>query len=470
MKIITRFAPSPTGYVHIGGIRTALYSWLYTRSKKGKLILRIEDTDSSRSNSKYIDSIAAVMKWLSLDWDEGPYIQTKRLNRYNEYVSKLINANLAYKCYCTKERLESLRKSQLAQGIKPKYDGHCRNKYVYYNDSKEYVIRFKNPINGTTSFYDNIRGSISFRNEELDDLIIKRTNGLPTYNLCVVVDDLDMEITHIVRGEEHINNTPRQINILKALNSPIPIYTHVPIILGNSGKKLSKREQATNVLEYKHNGFLPEAIINYIVKLGWTYGNKELININELKAIFNTKSIRKSASKFDYEKLLWVNQQYIKNTSDKYIIEYLYVSLNKSKYKPNIKYGSILKSLIRLYKTRCNTLNLITESFYQFYIDSSSSNETYINYIEAASVLDIVEAIYKEISITKSWSINMITEIIQKISISLNIAVCNIAMLLRIGLLGKAVSPGITQVINIFNKESLLKRIKKVITMLKYNY
>ncbi|PHN16269.1 glutamate--tRNA ligase [Candidatus Tremblaya phenacola] len=468
MKIITRFAPSPTGHIHIGSVRTALYTWLYARSIKGNHILRIEDTDLSRSKPKYSESIVTVMNWLNIDWDEGPYIQSKRLARYNDYICILLATRLAYKCYCTKERLGCLRKTHLTQGLKPKYDGYCRYKSSSYNDPKEYAIRFKTPIDGATTFSDNIRGSISFRNEELDDLIIKRSNGLPTYNLCVIVDDLDMEITHVIRGEEHINNTPRQINILNALSSPIPIYAHVPIILGKTGKKLSKREQTTSILEFKYNGLLPEVLLSYIVKLGWTYVNKEIVNIRNLKAMFNIKSIRRAPSMFDYEKLLWVNQHYINYTSGLYYIEYTYKDLSKC--NPIFKYGSILKGIVSLYMSRSSTLKLLTESSNQLYICSSSSISEYMYYLETMDSLATIEPIYKELALTKGWTISIIAVLIQKISISLNITVCNIAMLLRICILGKAESPGISQVITIFNKELLLSRIKKVTTMIKYIY
>ena len=273
-EVKTRFAPSPTGFLHIGGARTALYSWLYARHNGGKFVLRIEDTDRVRSTKEATDAIIESMKWLGLDWDEGPYYQTKRFDRYNAVIDDMLAKGLAYKCYCTKERIDALREEQQKKGEKPRYDGHCRDDHSEHSPDEPYVVRFKNPTEGTVKFHDLIRGDIEVANSELDDLIIRRSDGTPTYNFCVVIDDADMGITHVIRGEDHINNTPRQINIYKALGLPVPEFAHVSMILGDDGTKLSKRHGAVGVMQYRDDGYLPEALINYLVRLGWGHGDQ----------------------------------------------------------------------------------------------------------------------------------------------------------------------------------------------------
>ena len=282
MKIKTRFAPSPTGYLHVGGARTALYSWLFARNHGGEFVLRIEDTDLERSTPEAIEAIMDGMNWLSLEWDEGPYYQTKRFDRYNAVIDQMLEEGTAYKCYCSKERLEALREEQMAKGEKPRYDGRCRHSHEHHADDEPCVVRFANPQEGSVVFDDQIRGPIEFSNQELDDLIIRRTDGSPTYNFCVVVDDWDMEITHVIRGEDHINNTPRQINILKALKAPVPVYAHVSMINGDDGKKLSKRHGAVSVMQYRDDGYLPEALLNYLVRLGWSHGDPQLADLVKL--------------------------------------------------------------------------------------------------------------------------------------------------------------------------------------------
>ena len=311
MKIKTRFAPSPTGYLHVGGARTALYSWLFSRHAGGEFVLRIEDTDLERSTQDAIDAIMDGMNWLNLDWDEGPYFQTKRFDRYNAVIDEMLEQGTAYKCYCSKERLEALREKQMENGEKPRYDGHCRDSQCSHTDDEPHVVRFRNPQEGSVIFDDKIRGPIEFSNQELDDLIIRRTDGSPTYNFCVVVDDWDMEITHVIRGEDHINNTPRQINILKALGAPVPEYAHVSMILGDDGKKLSKRHGAVGVMQYRDDGYLPQALLNYLVRLGWSHGDQEIFSIDEMKEFFTLEAINKSASAFNTEKLQWLNHHYI---------------------------------------------------------------------------------------------------------------------------------------------------------------
>ena len=287
MEVRTRFAPSPTGYLHVGGARTALYSWLYARHNNGKFVLRIEDTDRERSTQPAIDAIIEGMKWTGLSWDEGPFYQTKRFDRYNALIDEMLADGRAYKCYCTKERLEKLREDQMKAGEKPRYDGHCADDHSEHSPDEPYCVRFKNPKTGKVKFHDLIRGDIEFDNAELDDLVIRRTDGTPTYNFCVVVDDWDMKITHVVRGEDHINNTPRQINIYKALGAPVPEFAHVSMILGDDGTKLSKRHGAVSVMQYRDDGYLPEALLNYLVRLGWGHGDQEIFSVQEMIELFN---------------------------------------------------------------------------------------------------------------------------------------------------------------------------------------
>jgi glutamyl-tRNA synthetase len=306
MSIVTRFPPSPTGYLHIGGARTALFNWLYTRKNKGKMILRIEDTDRERSTQEAVEVILQGMHWMGLDWDEGPYYQTQRFDRYAEVTQKLLDQGDAYYCTCSKQRLDDMREEQMANGQKPRYDQRCR--HLNLPDSEEAVIRFKNPNGGVVVFDDLVRGRVAVANDELDDLIIARPNGTPTYNLTVVVDDLDMDMTHVIRGDDHINNTPRQVNILKALGAELPVYAHVPMILGEDGKRLSKRHGAVSVLDYDKMGVLPEALLNYLVRLGWSHGDQEIFSIDEMIAAFDIADVNRAPSTFNPEKLLWLNQ------------------------------------------------------------------------------------------------------------------------------------------------------------------
>ena len=310
MTVRTRFAPSPTGYLHIGGVRTALFSWLYARRHGGQFVLRIEDTDLERSTPESVNAILEGMTWLGLEYDEGPFYQTHRFERYNEVIQELLDKGLAYRCNCSRERLDALRDGQLQRKEKPRYDGHCRGLLV--DPDEPHVIRFRNPQEGSVVVDDRIRGKIIFGNAELDDLIIRRTDGAPTYNLTVVVDDADMGVTDVIRGDDHVNNTPRQVNILKALGKEPPRYAHVPMILGDDGSRLSKRHGAVSVLEYRNQGILPEALLNYLVRLGWSHGDQEVFSLDEMISLFDIDAVNKAASSFNTEKLLWLNQHYIK--------------------------------------------------------------------------------------------------------------------------------------------------------------
>src|SRR5690349_9065288 len=312
MSVVTRFATSPTGLLHVGGVRTALYSWLYARRMGGKFILRVEDTDRERSTDEAVQVILEGMKWLGLDHDLGPYYQTQRFDRYKEVIAELLKAGTAYHCYCSKADLDAMRADQQARKEKPRYDGRCRHgKGPGPASGNAPVVRFKNPEEGATVVEDVVHGAVTFQNKELDDLIIARSDGTPTYNFCVVVDDADMGVTHVIRGDDHLNNTPRQMNMLLALGATPPVYAHVPMILGPDGAKLSKRHGAVSVLQYQEEGFLPEALLNYLVRLGWSHGDQEVFTLDEMKAVFDIQDVNKAASAFNPEKLLWLNQQHM---------------------------------------------------------------------------------------------------------------------------------------------------------------
>src|SRR6204780_3100574 len=310
MTVVTRFAPSPTGVLHIGGVRTALFSWLYARHHGGKFILRIEDTDRERSTEEAVGVILDGMRWLDLAADEGPYFQTQRYQRYRAVIAQLLERGAAYRCYCTKEELEAMRQQQLARKEKPRYDGRCRE-LQEPRPGIAAAIRFKNPLDGEVIVDDQVHGRVVFQNRELDDLIIQRSDGNPTYNFCVVVDDMDMGVTHVIRGDDHLNNTPRQMNMLRALGATPPVYAHVPMILGPDGAKLSKRHGAVSVLQYQQEGYLPDALLNYLVRLGWSHGDQEVFSREEMVAAFDIKDVNKAASAFNAEKLLWLNQQHM---------------------------------------------------------------------------------------------------------------------------------------------------------------
>src|ERR1700689_1548766 len=328
MTVRTRFAPSPTGFLHIGGLRTALFCWLYARHRGGQYILRIEDTDLERSTPEAIQQILDGLEWAGLDHDEGPFFQTKRFERYKEVIEEMLAEGTAYRCYCTKEELEQMRAQQTARGEKPRYDGRWRER----TDSlpgAPFVVRFKNPLTGEVVVDDVVHGPVVFQNSELDDLIIARSDGTPTYNFCVVVDDMDMQITHVIRGDDHLNNTPRQLNMLLALGQHPPVYAHLPMILGADGAKLSKRHGAVSVLEYRDEGFLPEAVLNYLVRLGWSHGDQEFFTIEEMIRLFDIADVNKSASAFTAEKLAWLNKQQMRRAPAARIVPVLRWQLSR---------------------------------------------------------------------------------------------------------------------------------------------
>jgi glutamyl-tRNA synthetase len=355
MTIRTRFAPSPTGYLHVGGARTALFSWLYARKHGGTFILRIEDTDLERSTAESVDAILEGMTWLGLAYDEGPFFQTQRFDRYKAVMQQMLEAGQAYHCYCSKERLETLRADQMARKEKPRYDGHCRHWGAAPPPGVAPVVRFSNPQEGVAVVEDLIRGRVVFQNTELDDLIIARSDGTPTYNFTVVVDDLDMQVSHVIRGDDHLNNTPRQINMLKALGAAPPVYAHVPMILGPDGARLSKRHGAVSVMQYREDGFLPEALLNYLVRLGWSHGDQEIFTLDEMVTLFDVSKVHSSAAAFNPEKLLWLNQHYLKTSDPQHVARHLSWHLGKLGVDPAAG-GPPLVDVVMAQRERAKTL------------------------------------------------------------------------------------------------------------------
>ncbi|UAX00696.1 glutamate--tRNA ligase [Proteus terrae] len=460
-KIKTRFAPSPTGYLHVGGARTALYSWLYSRHNKGEFVLRIEDTDLERSTQPAIDAIMDGMNWLNLNWDEGPYYQTKRFDRYNQVIDQMLSAGTAYRCYCTKERLEQLREDQMAKGEKPRYDGCCRGGNHNHSADEPHVVRFLNPQEGSVIFDDKIRGPIEFSNQELDDLIIRRTDGSPTYNFCVVIDDWDMEITHVIRGEDHINNTPRQINILKALGAPVPEYAHVSMILGDDGKKLSKRYNAVSVMQYRDEGYLPEALLNYLVRLGWSHGDQEIFTIDEMIEHFTLEAISKSASAFNTDKLLWLNHQYINTLPAEKVAVHLDWHIKQQNI--DTSNGPSLVELIKLLGERCKTLKEMAESCHYFYVDFDTFEETAAKKHLRPVARQPLEVVRDKLSAITEWTAENVHQAIQDTADELEVGMGKVGMPLRVAVTGAGQSPGLDVTVHAIGKTRSVARINKAL-------
>lgn len=461
MKIKTRFAPSPTGYLHVGGARTALYSWLFARHNKGEFVLRIEDTDLERSTPEAIEAIMDGMNWLNLEWDEGPYFQTKRFDRYNAVIDEMLVAGTAYKCYCSKERLDALREEQMANGDKPRYDGRCRHDHSEHAADEPCVVRFANPQEGSVIFDDQIRGPIEFSNQELDDLIIRRTDGSPTYNFCVVVDDWDMEITHVVRGEDHINNTPRQINILKALNAPVPVYAHVSMINGDDGKKLSKRHGAVSVMQYRDDGYLPEALLNYLVRLGWAHGDQEIFSREEMIELFSLNSVSKSASAFNTDKLLWLNHHYINTMQPEYVATYLQWHIEQANIDTRI--GPELADLVKLLGERCKTLKEIAESCRYFYEEFDEFDADAAKKHLRPVARQPLEVVRDKIAAITEWTAENVHHAIQATADELEVGMGKVGMPLRVAVTGAGHSPALDVTVHAIGKSRSVARINKAL-------
>lgn len=464
MNVRTRFAPSPTGFLHIGGARTALFSWLYAKKMGGKFLLRVEDTDQERSTQEAIKAIFEGMSWLGLESDEEVIYQMQRLDRYQAVADQLLSEGKAYRCHCSKERLEKLREQQMQQKLKPRYDGHCRDKNLPASEHP-CVIRFKTPQQGTVTVHDKVYGDVIFHNEELDDVVMLRTDGVPTYNFAVVVDDLDTGITHVIRGDDHLNNTPRQINMLLALNAPVPVYAHVPMILDEDGKKLSKRTGAVSVLHYRDMGIFPEALRNYLARLGWSHGDQEIFTADELVQYFDIKDINKSASALNSEKLLWLNQQYLKTLPIERIKAELQWHLQTQGI--DLSAGPAIEDIIELQRDRAKTLKELVEKSLFFYQEIAEYDETASKKfltLESKPVLDHILSVLTKLP---SWDKETLHEVIQQAMQDLNIKMPNLAQPLRVALTGNTLSPSIDLTLLYIGQSRAVARIQAAINICK---
>lgn len=461
-QVVTRFPPSPTGTLHIGGARTALFNWLFARHNNGKFVLRIEDTDKVRSTQSDTEVIIESMKWLGLDWDEGPYFQSQRSNIYDEYIQNLLSSGNAYYCHCSKEELDRKRAEALAKGLKPKYDGTCRNLGLGYAPGA--VVRLKSPLTGTTTFKDLVKGVISIDNSELDDLIIKRSDGSITYNMAVVVDDSSMGINYVIRGDDHINNTPRQILIYKALNKPIPQFAHLPMILGPDRKPLSKRHGATSVLAFKEMGILPEALLNSLARLGWSYGDKEKFSTQELIELFSLEHVGKAAGIFNSEKLIDLNSKYIMEMDGDRLADSLKPFLEASGCS-NLDKEKVKGAAVTLQK-RSKTLRDMAKDSLFYFKEITYDKEADEKFL-TIDMIDILEDLKSDLQ----GAIDFGQEELEKIFISFleshQIKLKKIAQPLRVALTGKTFSPGIFEIMEVLGKDIVVKRISDAISHIK---
>jgi len=453
--IRTRFAPSPTGYLHIGGARTALFSWAYARRHGGKFVLRIEDTDLERSNTQSTQAIIDGMAWLGIDYDEGPFYQMQRLERYREAAEQLLRSGDAYHCYASKNELEIMREQQRAAGLKPRYDGRWRDSKKTPPIGIKPVIRLKNPTSGNVVFNDLIKGPITVTNNELDDLVLMRADGIPTYNFGVVLDDLDMGISHVIRGDDHVNNTPRQINILMALGGSLPQYAHVPMILGTDGERLSKRHSAVSVMQYQDEGYLPEALINYLARLGWSHGNEELFSRKQLIEWFDLESINCSPARFNLEKLQWINQHYLKISNDAYLMQLVTPLLEKR--GCNVINGPDLKKIVNIIKERVSTIMQLADESSYFFVYQQPSDELKTQYL-GIETKALTEDLKKIFAVTE-WNRQAIHDAIKVIASAHNIKLPKVAMPLRVMITGRTQTPSIDSVLELIGKEEVLKRM-----------
>ena len=466
MSVRTRFAPSPTGLLHIGGVRTALFSWLYARHHGGQFILRIEDTDRDRSTADAVNIILEGIRWLELDFDEGPYYQTERFNRYKEIVDKLLKEGKAYYCYCSREELEDMRNEAMARGEKPKYNGRCRDRTDPAPTGLTPVVRFRNPPDGEVLIEDLIQGTVSYQNRELDDLIIARSDGTPTYNLTVVVDDMDMSISHVIRGDDHLNNTPRQINIFRALDCNPPAYAHVPMILGPGGKKLSKRDAGTvSVLEYREQGILPEALLNYLVRLGWSNGDQEVFSRTEMISLFDIENVNKSAAALNPEKLLWLNQHYLKQGNRERLAGLLAGFLEGQGIDLNT--GPELQDLVAVQKERCKTLKEMAEQSHFFYAEFDSWDVAAAGKHLRPAVLDPLSRLAGRLADMNEWTNTSIHTAIDGTAAELGLKIGKIAQPLRVAVTGGTVSPSIDDTLFLLGKEKTLARLGRALVYIR---
>ncbi len=459
----TRFAPSPTGFLHVGGARTALYSWAFARQCKGQFILRIEDTDLERSTQASVDAILESMKWLGIDWDEGPFYQMQRLERYKEVADKLVAAGHAYPCWATKEELDAMRESQRAQGLKPRYDGRWRPERAKAAGlvppaGRAPVIRFRTPDEGSVGWDDTVKGPISFPNAELDDLVILRADGVPTYNFGVVVDDLDMNITDVIRGDDHVNNTPRQIHIFRAMGAALPRFGHVPMILGPDGERLSKRHGAVSVTQYRDEGVLPEALTNYLARLGWSHGDAEIFSNEQLVEWFNFEHVSRSAAQFNPEKLAWLNQHYIKAAGDERLAGLVAPELEKMGVA--LAGGPALAQVVALLKDRATSVLHLAEAATLFYGEGVAEPALLEQHLTPA-VLPAMQAFARQLDALPGWEKGAISATMKAVLAEHKLKMPQLAMPLRVAVTGRLQTPAIDAVLELLGRATVLARLRR---------
>ncbi len=453
--IRTRFAPSPTGYLHVGGARTALFCWAYARRHAGSFILRIEDTDQERSSRDSVDTIFDSLRWLGLDWNEGQFYQMQRLQRYRDVAQRLLKEDKAYNCYCSKEELDAMREAQRARGEKPRYDGRWRDSRQTPPASVAPVIRFKNPLAGEVTWDDEVKGPVTIGNTELDDLVILRSDGIPTYNFGVVIDDIDMNITHVIRGDDHVNNTPRQINIYKALDAVVPKFVHVPMLLGSDGERLSKRHGAVSVTQYRDEGYLPEALLNYLARLGWSHGDAEKFSCEQLVEWFDLAHISKSPARFDPGKLAWLNQQYLKEADSERLAALAQPYLIQA--GCDVAGGPLLANVVALLKERVNTLVELADAAVYFYRALDPSAELKQQHY-SAQIRPALADLQRQFN-SVAWNRAAINEVLKKVIIAHQLKLPEVAMPLRVMVAGRAQTPAIDATLELIGREQVLARM-----------
>jgi glutamyl-tRNA synthetase len=456
MTVVTRFAPSPTGMLHVGGVRTALFSWLYARRMGGRFILRVEDTDRERSTDEAVRVILEGMTWLGLAADEGPYYQTQRFDRYRAVIAQMLAAGQAYHCYCTKEELEAVRAEQMARKEKPRYPGTCRAGRTA-RPGVEPVVRFRNPHDGAVVVEDLVHGTVTFQNAELDDLIIARSDGTPTYNFCVVVDDMDMGVTHVIRGDDHLNNTPRQMNMLLALGATPPTYAHVPMILGPDGAKLSKRHGAVSVLQYEEEGYLPDALLNYLVRLGWAHGDQEVFTREEMIAAFDIRDVNKAASAFNPEKLLWLNQQHMMRAEPATLVPHLRAQLRRLGIDADDQMQ--LEGIILAQRERAKTMKEMALNSRFFFVETVEIDPKAAAKHFAGGGRQILEQVRQRLAALGEWSAAAVHAALNALAVELGSGLGKVAQPLRVAVTGGTVSPPIDLTLGLLGRDRTLARI-----------
>ncbi len=464
MTVRTRFAPSPTGFLHLGGARTALFSWAYARHFGGRFILRIEDTDVERSTPEAVQAILDGMKWLGLDHDEGPFYQMQHMDRYREVIAQMVKDGTAYHCYCSPQELEAMRERQRAAGEHTRYDGTWRPEpgkaLPPVPEGRNPVVRFRNPTEGDVTWEDQVKGTITISNQELDDLIIARQDGTPTYNFCVVVDDWDMRITHVIRGDDHVNNTPRQINILKALGAPLPLYAHLPMILGGDGEKLSKRHGAVSVMEYPEAGYLPDAMVNYLARLGWSHGDDEIFSREQFYQWFDFDHMSSSAARFDTEKLNWLNNHYIRQTGNAELAGLVRPRLERL--GAQLESAPDLQQVIELMKERAHTINELADTAMLFYRQPQPDAALLEKHLTAESREALKD--YAKSCGTVEWNKEAISAMTKVVLAEHKLKMPQLAMPLRLLLTGQLQTPSIDAVVTLFGRETVLSRLKSFLS------